>query len=103
MGRVVPGVWRVPALAWAALMQAWILASSSGVGGVICWSTWIWSPPVWISATIWGTVPSWCWASRVRPSETAATPGSLATAAAWSEGNVSWVAGRKKSCTKWSK
>ena len=54
--------------------QAWIFCCSAAVGGAITRLTSIWSPPVWIFATIFGTFPSWCTAWRVSPAETAPTP-----------------------------
>ena len=64
-------------------MQAWILSSSAWVGGWIRRATSIRSPPAWILATIFGTLPSWCTAWRSRPDETAPTSPSAAISCAW--------------------
>ena len=70
--------------------QERISACSAAVGGAIARLTSIRSPPVWISATIFGTFPSWWTACRVRPAETAATPSSpaISFACACGEGEL---------------
>ena len=67
--------------------HAWIFACSAAVGGAIARFTSIRSPPVWMLATIFGTLPSWCTAWSVSPAETASTPSSSA---------ISWPAPRER-------
>ncbi len=76
-----------------------IAANSAAVGRGISRSTWICSPPAWIFATIFGTVPDWCTAASTSPLETDATPSTFAIWAAVVCGSVNCVPGRKKSWT----
>ncbi len=98
-----PLLWPLPPfLARSFSRHAWIFCVSACVGGAMFRLTLMRSPPVLIFATIFGTLPSWCTACRVRPEETAATPSSAAICFAWLCANVSCVPGRKKSWTKWA-
>ena len=80
--------------------QACIAANCAAVGRGRLRRIWKVCPPVFSLATIFGTTPSWCSASSVRPCVTCATPAIDAICFAADCWNVSCVPGRKKSWTK---
>ena len=84
----------------AACTQAWIWLCSAAVSGAVDWLTVIVWAATFSSATILGTVPSWCTTCRVRPVDTWATPGMSLTWSAIPAGRTASPEGRKKSCTK---